>query len=133
MSARRLDGRVAIVTGAASGIGRAIACRFAAEGASVVIADQREAPREGGAPTQEVIGEAVGTCMFRRADVSLWDDVQGLVSETVGRFGRLDIMVNNAAISSGQRLIETAEADWDRVMGVNLKGVFFGCNTKGHG
>ena len=127
MSARRLDDRVAIVTGAASGIGRAIACRFAAEGADVAIADLREAPREGAAPTQDVIGEAGGSCVFRRTDISRWDEVDGLVSDTVARFGRLDVMVNNAAVSSGQRLTETEESDWDRVMAVNLKGVFFGC------
>ena len=127
MSARRLDGRVAIVTGAASGIGRAIACRFAAEGADVAIADLREAPREGGAPTQDVIGEAGGSCVFRRTDISRWDEVDGLVGDTVARFGRLDVMVNNAAVSSGQRLTEARESDWDHVMAVNLKGVFFGC------
>ena len=127
MSARRLDDRVAIVTGAASGIGRAIACRFAAEGADVAIADLREAPREGAAPTQDVIGEAGGSCVFRRTDISRWDEVDGLVSDTVARFGRLDVMVNNAAVSSGQRLTETQESDWDHVMAVNLKGVFFGC------
>ncbi len=127
MNAGRLDGRVAIVTGAASGIGRAIACRLAGEGAAVVIADVRDTPREGGAPTRTVIGEAGGTCEFRRTDVSLWDEVERLVSGTAERFGRLDIMVNNAAVSLDQRLTETREADWDRVMAVNLKGVFFGC------
>ncbi len=127
MGPGRLQGRSAIVTGAASGIGRAIARRFAEEGALVVIADVTEAPREGGPPTRRLIDEAGGACVFHRADVSKWEDVDRLVSETVRRFGRLDVMVNNAAISTGGRLTETSEADWDRVLAVNLKGVFNGC------
>jgi NAD(P)-dependent dehydrogenase (short-subunit alcohol dehydrogenase family) len=92
-----------------------------------VIADVNETPREGGAPTQAVIGEAGGACEFRRTDASRWDEVDRLVSSTAERFGRLDIMVNTAGVSSGQRLTETEESDWDSVMAVNLKGVFFGC------
>jgi NAD(P)-dependent dehydrogenase (short-subunit alcohol dehydrogenase family) len=124
---RRLEGRVAVVTGGASGIGRAIARRFAAEGATVVIGDVNETPREGGRPTHEMAAEAGHACTFQHADVSRWVDVDHLIGETVRRFGRLDVMVNNAAVSTGQRLTETGEADWDRVMGVNLKGVFLGC------
>lgn len=127
MNQQRLNHRVAVITGGASGIGRAIACRFAAEGARVMICDLRETPREGGAPTQEVIGEAGGTCLFRKGDISQWNEVETLVEAAVERFGRLDVMVNNAAISTGQRLTETGESDWDRVMATNLKGVFFGC------
>jgi NAD(P)-dependent dehydrogenase (short-subunit alcohol dehydrogenase family) len=123
----RLDGRVAVVTGGASGIGRAIAVQLAAEGARVVVGDLRDDPCEGGAKTEELIAERGGTCVFRRTDVSKWDDVDGLVMQAVEGFGRLDVMVNNAAIWAGQRLTETTEADWDRVMATNLKGVFFGC------
>ena len=127
MAEGRLNERIAIVTGAASGIGRAIACRFAEEGAIVVLADVTETPREGGPPTRRLIDEAGGACLFHRADVAKSEDVELLVAETVRRFGRLDVMVNNAAISIGGRLTETSGDDWDRVMAVNLKGVFNGC------
>ncbi len=123
----RLADKVAIVTGAASGIGRAIARRFAEEGARVMLADLRYDPREGGRPTRDLIREAGGEAAFVEADVSNWAAVDALVAATVERYGRLDVMVNNAAISTGQRLTETSEEDWDKVMAVNLKGVFFGC------
>ncbi len=123
----RLRDRVAIVTGGASGIGRAIARRFAEEGARVIIADVTTTPREGGAPTHELIAAAGGSAQFTQTDVSRWDQVDALVSGTVARFGRLDVMVNSAAIFAGRPLLEEDEAGWDRVMAVNLKGVFFGC------
>ena len=87
----RLDKRTVIITGAASGIGRAIARRFAREGAAVVIADLREDPLEGGQPTQELIARDGGEARFVKADVASWGDVDGLVSDTVARYGRLDV------------------------------------------
>jgi glucose 1-dehydrogenase len=119
-----LGGKIAIVTGASSGIGRAIAVGFAAEGARVVVADITEEPLEGGMPTRELIGDA---CVFQRTDVAVWEDVNALVARTVERFGRLDIMVNNAAIFSGTALLETSEAQWEQVMAVNMTGMFRGC------
>ena len=119
-----LAGKVAIVTGASSGIGRAIATSFAAEGARVVLADITEEPLEGGQPTRALIGEG---SFFQHTDVAVWDDVDALVSRAVDRFGRLDIMVNNAAIFSGTALLETTEDQWARVMAVNMTGMFHGC------
>ena len=119
-----LRGKVAIVTGASSGIGRAIARAFAAEGARVAVADVTTEPLEGGPPTAELIGEAA---LFQRCDVSSATDIDALVTATVARWGRLDVMVNNAAIFSGTALVETSEADWARVMGVNMTGMFLGC------
>jgi len=125
----RLKDHTAIVTGAASGIGRAIAIRFAAEGAYVLLADLVEDPRGGGARTLDIIREAGGAADFLKADVSQWDDLKGLVDHVTARHQRLDVMVNNAAIGDGGRLTETSEAIWDRTMAVNLKGVFFGCKA----
>jgi glucose 1-dehydrogenase len=122
-----LQEKVAIVTGASSGIGRAIATRFAAEGAKVVVADPRDTPIEGGASTLDLIREAGGEGMFVATDVSRWDAVDSLVGDTVARYGRLDIMVNNAAIYTSTSLLDTTEDQWRRVMAVNLDGVFFGC------
>lgn len=119
-----LRGKVAIVTGASSGIGRAIAREFAAEGARVTIADVTTEPLEGGPPTADLIGEAAA---FQRCDVSSAADIDALVTATVARWGRVDVMVNNAAIFSGTALTETSEADWARVMDVNMTGMFLGC------
>jgi len=123
----RLADRTAVITGTSSGIGRAIARRFAAEGARVILADRTEEPREGGRLTLDLIREAGGEVEFVTTDVSRWAEIDTLVAGAVERFGRLDVMVNNAAISVGKPLTETSEAEWDATMDVNLKGVFFGC------
>jgi glucose 1-dehydrogenase len=132
MSARltgRLSGRVAVITGSASGLGRAIAIRLAGEGASVVVSDVRIDPVEGGKPTEDVIAEQAGTCLRVDADVSRSRDIDRLIGETVDRFGRVDIMVNNAARfgRAPATILETSEADWDEIMAVNLRGVFLCC------
>lgn len=121
----RLRNRTAIVTGAASGIGKAIAVRFAAEGAHVIVADVTETPREGGQSTVDAIREAGGTATFCRCDVTKAADIDAAVAQA----GRLDIMVNNAAVGTDLPLHETTEDDWDRVMAVNAKGVFLGCRA----
>jgi glucose 1-dehydrogenase len=122
-----LENKVAVVTGASSGLGRAIAIRYAREGAKVVLADLRDAPIEGGMGTHEVIEAAGGTALACQADVAKWADVDRLITMTVEHFGRLDIMVNNAATYTGTNLLETTEEQWERVMRVNLSGMFFGC------
>jgi glucose 1-dehydrogenase len=122
----RLGGRTAVVTGGASGIGRALALRFADEGAFVVVGDVRHDPREGGTPTAEMLGERG---RFVEADASKWDDLDRLVRTAVEARGRLDVMVNNAGIAGrySKPLLETEEDDWDAIMAVNLRGVFLGC------
>lgn len=121
---QRLAQKTAIVTGASSGIGRAIAARFASEGARVFIADVTDQPVEGGEPTESVIRSAGGEAWYIETDVSNRAQVEHLVDEAVSRAGRLDILVNNAAIYSSTALTETTEEDWQRVMDVNLKGAF---------
>jgi NAD(P)-dependent dehydrogenase (short-subunit alcohol dehydrogenase family) len=124
-----LANKTAVVTGASSGIGRAIALKFAAEGANIVVADTVEQPIEGGQSTVELIRAASGTAIYVKTDISDWSAVDALVGATVGRFGRLDVMVNNAAIYTSTNLIETTPEQWNRVIGVNLTGFFY-CNKR---
>jgi len=120
-----LKDKVAIVTGASSGIGRAIARRYAAEGAAVVIADIVESPIEGGPSTVELITGSGGSALYLPTDISDWRAVDALVAAAVGRFGRLDILVNNAATYTSTNLIETTPEQWSRVMAVNVTGFFY--------
>ncbi|TIV76295.1 MAG: SDR family NAD(P)-dependent oxidoreductase, partial [Mesorhizobium sp.] len=124
-----LANKTAIVTGASSGIGRAIALKFAAEGANVVIADTVEQPIEGGESTVGMIRAAGGTAIYLKTDISDWTAVDALVGVTVAQFGRLDAMVNNAAIYTSTNLVETTPEQWNRVIGVNLTGSFY-CNKR---
>jgi glucose 1-dehydrogenase len=112
----RLKDRIAIVTGAARGIGLAIAERFAKEGATVVISDVMD---EAGQAAAKAIGADYIHC-----DVSKSAEVNALVSATIERFGAVDILVNNAGIALGGDFLDVSEADFDRVLGVNLKGSF---------
>jgi NAD(P)-dependent dehydrogenase (short-subunit alcohol dehydrogenase family) len=120
-----LKDKVAIVTGGSSGIGRAIALNFAAEGAAVVIADTVERPIEGGRSIVDLIESAGGTAVHIATDISDWYAVDALVSTTVARFGRLDVMVNNAAVYTNTNLLQTSPEQWNRVIGVNLTGFFY--------
>ena len=119
-----LAGRVAIVTGASSGIGRAIARRFAAEGATVVVADRTEEVVEGGEPTAQQIVSDGGSARFVRADAGVRSDVRAVVDMTVAELGAIDILVNNAATYVGKPLLETTEDEWEHVVDVNLTGTF---------
>ena len=123
----RLRDRTVVVTGGASGIGKAICLKAAAEGARVVVADVREDPREGGVHTVEAVAEAGGEAVFMHVDITVWDEVDRLITDTVTRFGALDVMVNNAAAHGGSALLDTSEDEWDRIMAVGAKGMFFGC------
>jgi len=117
----RLAGKVAIVTGAARGIGQAIALRFGQEGARVAIADVREAE---GQNTVRLIEAAGGQACFVRTDVSDSAQVQGMVRAVLDRWGTIDILINDAGICPFEDFLEMPEALWDHVLDVNLKGYF---------
>jgi len=117
----RLAGKVAIITGAGAGIGRATALFFAKEGAEVVVAD---CDPEKGAKTVRLIEENGGVAIFVQVDVSKAANVKNMVKTTVERCGRLDILINNAGIYAQADVVEAAEEEWDRILDVNLKGVF---------
>jgi NAD(P)-dependent dehydrogenase (short-subunit alcohol dehydrogenase family) len=123
----RLEGRTAIVTGAASGIGRAIALQFAQEGARVVVADIIDAPKEGGESTEKIIADAGGEAIWMHCDISNWDDIDAMVTRTVADWGGLDIIVNNAAHWTTTRLTDTTNEQWREVMAVNSDGYFMCC------
>jgi NAD(P)-dependent dehydrogenase (short-subunit alcohol dehydrogenase family) len=122
-----LTGRTAVVTGAASGNGRAIARRFAEEGADVVVADVREEPRlDEGPPTHDLVeSETDARSAFVECDVSSESDVEAAM-EAAAAFGGIDIMVNNAAIYRREAFLEVSEAEFDRMIDVNVKGTFLG-------
>ena len=121
----KLDGRVAIVTGAAQGIGAAFAKALASEGSGLVIADL-----DTGAPVVEEIQSAGGVAVDVPTDVSTKDGCENMVSKAIESFGRLDILVNNAAIFTAverKNFDDIPVHEWDAVMGVNVRGVWLGC------
>jgi glucose 1-dehydrogenase len=123
--------RSAIVTGAASGIGRAIAVRLAAEGVDVLIADIRRGPITGGEPTEDVIRSQGGSAVHIGADISRPDDCRQLVTAAVQRTGALDLLVNNAVLAGAHSkpLLDTEPDDWDAMMAVNLRGPYLLCRA----
>ncbi|MDX6561988.1 MAG: glucose 1-dehydrogenase [Gaiellales bacterium] len=127
----RLADRTIIVTGGASGLGRAMSEGFAAEGARVVVGDVRREPLHvGGVPTDRLIREAGGVARFVEADVSRAADIDRLVEAALELGGgRLDVMVNNAMVAGphSKGLLDTSEADWDIIFDVGLRGTFLGC------
>jgi NAD(P)-dependent dehydrogenase (short-subunit alcohol dehydrogenase family) len=117
------EGKVAFVTGAASGIGRATAQAFAREGASVVVADVSE---RGNLETARLIEEQGGRALAVRCDVTRAEDVKAALDKTIEAFGRLDVAFNNAGVEP-KKLVLTAEleeVEWDRIMNIDLRGVF---------
>jgi len=122
----RLADKVAIITGAGSGMGRAAAQMFAAEGASVVVADYDEAA---GSETADLVAQSGGEASFVRADVSDEADAKAMVDHAVARFGRVDALYNNAGVmpERDHSVIDTDVATWDRVMAINVRGVFLAC------
>jgi NAD(P)-dependent dehydrogenase (short-subunit alcohol dehydrogenase family) len=120
-----MDGKAGLVTGAASGIGRACAIRFAAEGAAVVVADL-EGAGAGGEETVRAIRAAGGEAEFIACDVARAEDDEALVAHVVERYGRLDYAHNNAGIGVHKLLADTEDDEFDRVIAVNLRGTFLG-------
>lgn len=119
----RLKNKVAIITGAGSGIGRAIAQKFAQEGAKVVVADNNEKTAE---ETAGLISHAGGQAIVSKTDVSNTEQVQAMVELTVDNFGGLDIMVNNAGVAPMGDVTSTTDEIWQKTIDVDLKGVFLG-------
>lgn len=118
---RRFQGKVVAITGATSGIGRAAAIQFAAEGAKVAFCGRRT---NLGAEVQSLINEAGGQALYIKADVMVEDEVRAFIDRTVRAYGRLDVAFNNAGISVERPLHELATDDFDRVLHTNLRGVF---------
>ena len=119
----RLEGKVALISGGARGMGAAEARMFAGEGAKVVIGDLLE---QEGSQTEAEINETGGECLFVRLDVTSESSWREAVAAAVAKFGKLNILVNNAGISIQGGLEDFSEADWDRTLAVNSKGVFLG-------
>lgn len=118
----KLEGKVALITGAGSGFGEGIAKRFAAEGAKIVVNDVNAT---GGRRVAEEITKMKGETVFLRADVSKGDEVAGLATAALDRFGRIDILVNNAGVThANQPLTEVDEATFDRILAVNVKSIY---------
>jgi NAD(P)-dependent dehydrogenase (short-subunit alcohol dehydrogenase family) len=118
----RLDGKVSIITGAGSGLGKGIAFLFAREASKVVIAELQE---ESGREVSQQIEREGGSGLFLRTDITAASDVVRMVEETLRAFGRIDVLVNNAGINPSRTPVhETSEENWDRTLAVNLKGAF---------
>ena len=119
----RLQNKIAIITGAGSGIGQGIALAFVKEGAKVVVADWSE---EGGKEAVEQVRKINGEAVFVKTDVSKTVDIDKMVKTCLDKFGRVDILVNNAGIYRAYNFHEMSEEDWDKTINVNLKSVFLG-------
>jgi NAD(P)-dependent dehydrogenase (short-subunit alcohol dehydrogenase family) len=122
----RLEGKVSVITGAGSGMGRAAALRFAAEGSRVVVADNRgEAAEE----TVRLVRAAGGEATAVPVDVSVEADARAMIDTAIGRYGKLDVLYNNAGVmpEDDHSVIDTPVETWDKVMAVNVRGVYLAC------
>lgn len=117
----RLENQVAIITGASSGLGKETAKTFAAEGAMVVIADVNDSE---GKKVVDLIKKNKGDAIFQHVDVSRPEDVNNLIASSVKEYGKINILINNAGIIADARLVKMDLADWQKVIDINLKGVF---------
>ena len=120
----KLEGKVVVVTGSARGIGKACCLRLAREGAKVVAVGRSE---ERGRRVTDAIREAGGEAVFVQADVSREEDCKRMIDRTIEEYGRLHILFNNAGTTSIVPIEDADEAEFDRIIGVNLKSVFFAC------
>ena len=122
-----LEGKVGIVTGGLSGIGRAIAERFAREGAALALLDSRERSRDDDLPAEEVVGRLGPDAVFLQGDVSDEVAVDRLFAAALERFGRLDLLVNNAGVSTFKPIEAFSVEEFDRLMAINVRGTFLCC------
>ncbi|MGI8950432.1 MAG: SDR family NAD(P)-dependent oxidoreductase [Chitinophagaceae bacterium] len=120
----RFTNKVCLVTGAGSGIGKAAAQRFAAEGGNVVVVDRDE---KGGNETVQLITNAKGSAIFAKADVGIESDIKAAVDTAVNKWGKIDVLVNDAAMMTFKKIIDLTSEEWDKVMAVNLRSVFLFC------
>jgi NAD(P)-dependent dehydrogenase (short-subunit alcohol dehydrogenase family) len=121
-----LEGKVALITGSASGQGRAAALRFAEHGAAIAVIDIDD---DGAAETVRRVEAAGAEAVAVPADVSVRRDVEAMVAATLERWSRLDVLYNNAAVQMSGRLVDCTEADWDRTIATNLDAVFWACRA----
>ena len=118
---KRLENRIAVITGSGAGMGEGIARLFASEGASVVVSDKNEVT---GAAVAAGIAKDGGRAIFQRADVSIEADCHALIAATVANYGRIDVLVNNAGISPRGNIENTSAEVWDRIFATNVRGAF---------
>lgn len=120
----RFSNKVCIITGAGSGIGRATALRMAAEGGNIVVADRDE---KGGNETVSLITEQQGNAIFSKCDVGIEDNIKATVDATLSKWGKVDVLVNNAAMMTFKKVVDLSADEWDTLMRVNIRSVFLFC------